>query len=226
MENYINELNELKEQVKKLERRSSSTELNELFTALAKTQSEMKSVKTNKKGKHSSPYADLKAVFEASQPLLSKNGLCVMQIIESCEGNTQFMITKLCHASGQWIESRVKLLPADSKDLHAFGSNITYVRRYMYSSLVGIATTEEDDDGDCTYKSKDTKVTNYSTSPTLNVKMINADQIVKLETALQGAPLIKKELLKTNNIESFSLLEVSKFDNLYRYILQEKQKAM
>jgi len=213
MEDYINEIKELKIQINKLSRKSQSDELNELFTALAKAQAEIQPVKTNQKNPFfKADYANLKSIVEAARPALTKHGLSVIQLMESCNGDGQFMITKLCHTSGQWIESRLKLQPV-KPDVQTLGSYITYVRRYLYASLIGVVTTDEDDDGATASNTTGSKPS-----------YITAQQVEMIEKALEGSSIFKENILKELNVSSFSFAPADRFDNLYKFILQEKAK--
>ncbi len=123
-----------------------SDTLNELFTAMSKAQGEISNAKKSKTGVHRSTYADLAGVMDCARGPLSKNGLTVIQIIDQTpEMNTSeaYLITTLGHISGQWIKARVRL--DFSKDVHSSASQITYMKRYSFCAIVGIAT--EDDDG-------------------------------------------------------------------------------
>lgn len=121
-----------------------SEQINELATALAKAQGEMKAAVFNRMNPHfKNKYADLAAVWEAIREPLSKNGLSVTQTIEPINGIGLYLRTMLRHASGQWVSSLYPL-PQAAK-AQEFGSALTYGRRYSLSSLVGIAADEDDD---------------------------------------------------------------------------------
>src|SRR5690606_40770672 len=61
---------------------SRSEQLHELFTALAKAQSEMKTAGLNSQNPYfKSNYADLAEIVRGSRPCLAKNGLAVIQQI-------------------------------------------------------------------------------------------------------------------------------------------------
>jgi ERF superfamily len=122
-----------------------SESLNELGKALALTQMEMEAAGKDSSNPHfKSKFASLESIVACSRPYLSKNGLCVIQRVLSEEGGS-FLCTMILHTSGQWIESKAELKPVKS-DPQAMGSAITYMRRYCYSSMVGIIS--EDDDGE------------------------------------------------------------------------------
>ena len=125
-----------------------STDVNELFTALAKAQMEMEVAKTDSSNPFfKSKYADLASVVKASRPYLSKNGISVIQrVIPNGEGEL-YLYTRICHSSGQWMESRMPVRPP-KQDIQTLGSYITYLRRYNYAAVVGVVASEEDDDGE------------------------------------------------------------------------------
>jgi ERF superfamily len=121
-----------------------SIETNDLFSAISKAQADIKvAVRDANNPFFKSKYANLQMVMEASRPALCKNGLMVVQQIIS-ENDRNYLVTTLGHASGQWISSKVLLMPA-KQDVQSLGSYITYMRRYCYSALVGVYDGEDDD---------------------------------------------------------------------------------
>ena len=191
-----------------------STELNKLYEALSKAQAEIKPVKTNQKNPFfKSDYADLKAVVEVSRAPLTANGLSVIQITEVDDKDRQYLVTRLCHSSGQWIESRLKIQLAKI-DIQLLGSHLTYLRRYLYSSLVGIVVTDEDDDG------------NTASQPEKVESFISTSQEQMIETALKEHQYMRKNFLALLGLSSFQELPKAKFNATYKRILEliEKNK--
>jgi len=124
--------------------KTESSELNELFTALAKVQLEMQIASEDSTNPFfKSRYADLKSVVSASRPYLAAQGLCVIQRTMPDENGGAYLYTRLGHTSGQWMESKMPIKPAKN-DIQGIGSYITYLRRYMYSSMVGVVTGDDD----------------------------------------------------------------------------------
>jgi len=130
---------------------NSSATIGKLAEALAKAQGELKPPKATKTaivtmkagGSYSYKYADLADTISAAQDPLSKNGLAVVQTFE--QGNPALMHTTLVHSSGEWVRSTMPMQLAGLAP-QAVGSLATYLRRYSYAAIVGIAA-EEDDDG-------------------------------------------------------------------------------
>lgn len=121
-----------------------SSDVDKLYEALAKAQGDMKAAVMDAKNPHfGSKYATLSAIQDAYRTPLSKQGLAVIQMVES-DGSVYEITTTLGHSSGQWISSQFKLL-VDKQTMQGLGSAITYARRYAVSAMVGIVSDEDDD---------------------------------------------------------------------------------
>lgn len=123
--------------------------------ALAKAQSKIEPPEkkrtvdyTDKQGRRIKyKYADLADVIAAVRAPLSDNALSVSH--ELCYERDRYgMRTVLMHSSGETISSWYPLPDPQKQEIRAqeFGAALTYARRYSLSSIVGIAS-EEDDDG-------------------------------------------------------------------------------
>lgn len=127
---------------------SESQSLDKLYAALSKAQLEMLPAKTGSSNPFfKSKYADLASIVKASRKALGTNGLAVIQRIIRSGSAGMTLMTRLCHASGQWIESTMTVNPP-KQDIQSLGSYLTYLRRYTYSAIVGVVASEEDDDGE------------------------------------------------------------------------------
>jgi hypothetical protein len=126
---------------------NQSENIHELAAALAKAQGEMQAaIKDSVNPFFKSKYADLGSVWDAARPVLSKNGLCIIQSTEVATDGKVIMVTTLAHSSGQWIKSYLPLNPSKN-DSQGIGAAITYLRRYSLSALVGVVC-DDDDDGE------------------------------------------------------------------------------
>lgn len=96
-------------------------------------------VKTRTGGEYKFKYADLSACVKSAAPAMKEHGLSVTQLIDNGK-----LITLLTHTSGQWFKSEL-LLPTQSTDYQAFGSAITYLKRYSYCSILGLVADTDDD---------------------------------------------------------------------------------
>lgn len=97
-----------------------------------------------------SKYADLTGVIDAIKPALVANGLFFTQRPEPAQGGVQIE-TVLHHASGQSMSLGVLFVPANKNDAQAYGSALTYARRYALVTAFGVPT--EDDDGNAATRS-------------------------------------------------------------------------
>jgi hypothetical protein len=121
-----------------------TVELNELAGALSKAQASMGNAKKDASNPFfKSKYADLASVWDAIRGPITAHGLAVIQSV-GCDEEGMFLVTKLIHSSGQWVDSQVRIKPVKD-DPQGLGSAITYVRRYALQAIVGVAP--EDDDG-------------------------------------------------------------------------------
>jgi len=118
-----------------------------LFKALASFQQEVPVIHKGTQGFGYS-YADLPKIFEVINPILKKHGLGFTQQLTSDETNN-YIQTVIFHAeSGENIESKVTIPYVQLKgmnDFQAFGSGVTYFRRYALSSALGLVTDKDTD---------------------------------------------------------------------------------
>ena len=121
----------------------TSEDINELATALAKAQGQMGSAKKDADNPFfKSKYADLGAVIAAIKQPLSENGLSYTQF-PIREGESAGVVTRLMHASGQYLESTYTI-PLAKFDAQAVGSAFTYARRYALQAIAGIPAGDDD----------------------------------------------------------------------------------
>jgi hypothetical protein len=88
-----------------------------------------------------SSYASLSNILDGINEPLVNNGLSIVQFPEGDNGLT----TRLCHSSGEWMESTYSMKPAKD-DPQGRGSAITYQRRYAIGAILSL-NIDEDDDG-------------------------------------------------------------------------------
>ena len=125
----------------------TSDSTDKIFPAFIKAQAEFSRATKDKSNPFfKSKYADLNGYLDGSLPQLQANGLAVLQDTSAPEeGNKISVSIRLIHTSGQWIESdKLTMTPTDMKP-QTFGSCLTYLRRYNYSSFMSMGA--EDDDG-------------------------------------------------------------------------------
>lgn len=121
--------------------------MKDIATALAKAQMQIKSAIKDTKGQigqnKAYKYADLGSVFDACKKALNDNGIAIVQRTDFC-GPEIWLETMLLHASGDSIAGRYPLRPTQDTP-QAYGSALTYARRYALSAMVGVVADEDDD---------------------------------------------------------------------------------
>lgn len=120
-----------------------SDNLNELFSALAKAQSEFKVAVFDKKSNYG-PYASFKSVQDATMPALNKHGLSILQPVGISPEGRYYITTILGHSSGQFLAEVLPLL-MDKQNMHGLGGAITYAKRYGWAATIGAAADDDDD---------------------------------------------------------------------------------
>jgi ERF superfamily len=123
-----------------------SEQINELATALVKAQSLLTHAFKNRKNSHfKNAYADHASVLDACRAPLNDNGITVTQGPTFMNGGW-VVTTKLLHISGQYLACDTPIINGKG-DAQGFGSGMTYAKRYGLMALVGIDSSENDDDG-------------------------------------------------------------------------------
>lgn len=196
---------------------TSSEHLNELFTALAKAQAEMSVAGlTSDNPYFKSKYADLAEVVRASRPSLTKYGLCVTQQIIINEDGQSLLHTTLGHVSGQWIMTKMRIVPPKN-DVQALGSYITYLRRYSYAALIGVVAGGEDDDGEVAMiDARNTSAKGVGLNTKYNAKeqapdTITKEQLEELQYELSEYPDIAELVMDGLHLQSLADMPKTKF---------------
>lgn len=116
-----------------------------LASAYAKAFAEIEAATKSASNPHfKSKYADLTSVIDAIKPHLVKHGLFFTQCPRPSDGGVSIE-TILHHASGAKWSMGVLFVPANKNDAQAYGSALTYARRYALVTAFAVPT--EDDDG-------------------------------------------------------------------------------
>jgi hypothetical protein len=116
------------------------------YSSLAKAQAGFAAVKRDKTvtvrtkagGTYSFSYAPLEAILKATLPALNKEGFALAQHVEG-----DHLVTTLYHAHGA-LAGSVKIMVVDQGP-QAYGSALTYARRYGVTLLLGICADDDDD---------------------------------------------------------------------------------
>jgi len=129
-----------------------SESITELTKALVAAQGEFKpAIKSKTNPLLHSKYATLDNVIEAVRDALKAHGLCFVQPLSNGDEGNPLLETIIIHESGESFSTSAHI-PAMAgnkgvNDLQAFGSALTYMRRYMLASMLGISSEEDSDGG-------------------------------------------------------------------------------
>jgi hypothetical protein len=207
-----------------------SKEIHELAAALSKAQGEFKIAGLTKENPFfKSKYADLAEIIKSSRAALAKNGLCVLQPPIINEDGANILVTILLHSSGQWMESRMRIVPPKA-DVQSLGSYMTYMRRYSYASLVGVVASDDDDDGEVAVHSyrKDfeegVKLNHKYDPKKESPETITKEQLEELRYELKSHTDLAEEIMDKMRIQTLADMPKSKYMSAVRRIREIVQK--
>lgn len=132
----------------------TSEAINEIAAALAHAQGAITNAEKDRVNPHlGNKYMTLTSVWDAIRKPLSDNGLSIVQVTEADDDGAVLLLTRLMHASGQYIEATYPVIGMENRGVNAAqaaGSALTYARRYSLTSLIGVVADEDDDAGAAT----------------------------------------------------------------------------
>jgi len=202
-------------------------QINELATALSKAQGEFPLIEHNRDNSFfKSSYADLHALVKAIKPSVAKNGLCIVQPTHISPSGEIILHTKIIHASGQWIETRSRIIP-EKGDIQSYGRAVSYHKRYALMGLLGITASGDTSDDDAEglmekHRELSPKAAlNYDPkkqSPTT----ISQDQLEELEMELDGYPDLAQAFKNAVKIEQLCDLPKSMYHDALKKVRERK----
>ena len=96
-------------------------------------------------GEYTFAYADLAEIIEKTRPALAANGLSWQgRLLPAKEPGHVWLQSVLAHADGYEDVSEICVQVAG--DIKLFGGQLSYLRRYMVSIQLGIASEDDDDE--------------------------------------------------------------------------------
>ena len=120
-------------------------QVNKVYAKLIKAKAQFGKALKNAKNPHfKNNYADLQSVLDAVTVALIENDLFVSQTGER-SGDVFVIRTLVFDSNGDSIDFGIMPVKTLKEDAQAFGSGLTYARRYALMSAFGLAP--EDDDG-------------------------------------------------------------------------------
>ena len=182
----------------------TSESINNLAAALVALQGETEHANYDKTNPHfRSKYASLAEVIDVIKAPLAKHGLSVLALPGYQADVGYVLTTRLIHASGEWIETEMKLNPTKD-DPQGLGSAITYMRRYTLPGI-GLYASEEDDDGNAA--SRPAKAQAPAPAPSMTPEQLEAKKKAYLDKL---ATLNDETIVKTFFLEAATGLGLQK----------------
>ena len=223
-------------------KQTMSEDISKIAFALSKTQGKMGSVCKSKtaggKG-FSYKYADLASIWDEIREPLSENELALIQTFVEEEGSN-YLKTMLVHSSGQWISSYLQVDQHESYEpfkgeklkvrnctIQQLGSQITYLRRYGLSSILGI-TSDEDEDGKMANDVQDKKKKIEAISSNEPINEDNSRELLGLVKEIKDHSFIKNMLnhFKISSLDEIKQCDFSKVMNwVNRKIKEESDES-
>lgn len=187
-----------------------SESINELTSALAKAQSEIRNPSKNTKNTFfKNEYADLTSVLGCIRPVASANGLSFIQSVEAYNGNVA-VSSQISHVSGQWVKQVASVeLPKSSKNpIQDLGSMATYLKRYQAQSMWAVCADEDTDAQDLT----------------LGIEDISDEKVAHLDAMLDATQSSKSAFLQVYGVENLKSLTDSQYEKAKKQLQQKKAK--
>jgi hypothetical protein len=126
---------------------------NTLNAAMVAALGSLHNVQKNAVNPHfKSKFATLDAILDNVRPVLAKHGLALSQEPVFTEGMAG-VVTRIIHSGGESRESTL-LLPLRDQSAQGVGNALTYARRYAVSSVLGIASDEDEDGNQASQQNK------------------------------------------------------------------------
>ena len=163
-------------------------------------------------------YTSLEKLIEHSKPILAEYGLAIIQLPT---GNG--IITRMVHNSGEWFEQEYLTEVIALNGMNAYqsqGSLITYLRRYAWASICGIASDEDLDANGIENNS-------HSNETNVNNSKVSAKQVTLIQTRISQLGLDESvvSMLKSHyDIESWNDLPANAMNGLLEWFDKQPGK--
>lgn len=204
---------------------NSSSELKNLFEALAKAQAEMPVAGLNANNPFfKSKYASLPDLVKASRPVLTKNGLAVIQGTKEEAMGRITIHTRLCHTSGEWIESIMSLNP-NKPGIQELGKEMSYLKRYQYAMITGVIASDDPDDDDG--ESAMTHHRGHNNQRPTHAERISKEQYDDISHAIESLPASEQELIVEKLYEFYKIKSLADLPkDTYRQVIDRLRKII
>lgn len=194
-----------------------SDQLDKIIPALRKAQKEIPPISKDSKS-HNGKYASLEDILDVIRPYLDKHELS----IHYGTSIDDIFTTSLFHDCGQFIKSNMRLKDVDGKGHktyeQAYGTQLTYMKRYQLLLVLGMQPGGEDNDGNYTSVNNINDVSNSHYS---EKAMITDEQVEYLEEICKKQPHLRNVILKLTKRKSLDELTEAQ----YHFIVSTLKKG-
>lgn len=149
------DLDKLERMLAMKERMDAESARRAFSDAMAACQAEITPVAKNKNNDQTrSKYADLAAIYAACKPIVARHGFSFSTFPAATEKPGMMAVRWTLRHQGGHEESGIAEIPLDDKGMkgtanktqtHAFGSTASYARRYLFTMIFDVATSDDDD---------------------------------------------------------------------------------
>ena len=209
-----------------------SEQFTAIASALARAAAEFAAIQKNRTvtvntrsgGSYTFTYATLDAIVAAVRPALSKHELVLVQSVVTEEvihseadgvrtEREELLETRLIHSSGEWFSNMTPVLVSDGENsAQAYGSAITYARRYGITQLLCIVA-DEDDDGNAAAGNVARSRTSGTTGGGRAPAPISEKQAGMLRAKLKAIKTSEAGLCVHLQVESIEAIPKSRMDD-------------
>jgi hypothetical protein len=181
------------------------------LAALSRMEAELPAIERKGTAHNNKKYARFEDFIEAVKPILAKHGFSLTFRIDQTD--TAIKITGVLGHEAGHQETTSLSLPADTSGnknpVQSWGSSISYGKRYVGMTLLGIATEDEDDDGKAAGGSE----------------RISSDQVEELRTILMDTGSDLARFYAMFEIECLEDMPKSKLQTARQMLAMKKKKA-
>lgn len=187
-----------------------------LIDALIKAQSSIKhATKDGVNPYFKSGYATLEQVITAVKKPLNDNGIYFQQESHENEGGACVETTFWGHGAN--LPTGKVTIPTDRNDAQAFGSALTYAKRYSLSMACGIGHQTDDDANSATFEKPTSSNSKPAKKPAVKptqkkAPVVKKEESVKEAPATDSKPKVEQKEIKVELFEPSSYAKIKNED--------------
>lgn len=205
-----------------------SDQINLLISSLSKAQGQYPKIIFNRRDSYfQEEYADFDTIMSAIRPILSEQQLAVMQQQRIHENGITMLHTILTHESGQWMESRARIIPL-KEGAKVYASELNFQKSHALTTFLGITVTHDlDDDNACAAMAPTRIMNEKGTAINYNVQnnsrdTVTKEQLEELEYELTDYPDLAKMILDQWKLSALADMPKSKYMTAIKKIREIK----